>query len=209
MKISQTDGTLLGPQKVFAAAGQFSSIERKNDLVILYTANAQLVLDTNLTVIKGFQYTTADPTRTLTLKGFSSESGRFMQGDAMTVSGDNFSYLAEFDENGKVIQAYKYPEVFPNSLNVTASRTTNDLGVFAASVTFSDYFNNFSLKDIFIIRTDGLLQIPNCPRISFPTKSTPPTPLIIGLPTASVVRFRYFGRFRFRRLPSCPTRACM
>ncbi|MBL0135722.1 MAG: hypothetical protein IPP79_17970 [Chitinophagaceae bacterium] len=62
MKISQTDGTLLGPQKVFAAAGQFSSIERKNDLVILYTANAQLVLDTNLTVIKGFQYTTADPT---------------------------------------------------------------------------------------------------------------------------------------------------
>ncbi|MBL0135723.1 MAG: hypothetical protein IPP79_17975 [Chitinophagaceae bacterium] len=72
-----------------------------------------------------------------------------------------------------MIQAYKYPEVFPNSLNVTASRTTNDLGVFAASVTFSDYFNNFSLKDIFIIRTDGLLQIPNCPRISFPTKSTP------------------------------------
>ncbi len=153
LKISIKDGYLIGMQKHLQFLDEFKTIERNGDKLILFSNDHRAILDTNFNLISTHRI------------GFSPGNYRG-------------NLLRRTDMNGNLIWSYLYPHTSPKSRIIGKSQLTIDKGLIAVGTAKEDEDNFLEPNDVFLIRTDSMGRITECPRSGYIYEAAAVTPQI-------------------------------
>ena len=168
MKVQQSDGALMGMQKIYPGTGFYSSIQNNQDKLVVYSNNYRLDLDTALNLVSVARY----GNNGIYFQSDATEKGTVMPGTILNNNDPTDHLVHRFSDDGKLIHSYRFPINAAGQPPVNALRLTPGGGVFGAAVVRNQDPFAPGMNDIYIIRTDSSDGIPGCPRASF---SLPPT----------------------------------
>lgn len=177
MKVQQSDGALMGMQKIYPGTGIYTSLQKNLDKLVVYSDNYRLDLDTTMNLISVARY----GNNGIFFQSEATEKGTVMPGTILNNQSPTAHLLHRFSGDGKLIHSYRFPLNAPDQSPVNALRLTPDGGIFGAAVIRNQDPFASGMNDFYVIRADSSDGIPGCPRSSFALTGTPVQTTLAGL----------------------------